>query len=535
MPEFTGHNDLRGYLRAIWRWKWLLLGFLIVVPAAAYVLESGKAKVYDSSALVGINQATVGPVGGGSFSTSNVTAIAQLVTTSPVAAAAADLMHPPANAGQIVSEVTASADPSTNFLTISAQDRSPVRAAEIANAFAHAMSANLQAAAKKQIHDAIARLQTQISSTKRSSPARVGLESQLVQLQENEATQGSEAAILQPAAPASTPAGPHVSRAVELGLIIGLLLGLGAVFLAESADRRLHSPDELEAATKLPMLAAIAPSAFAGDLDTGPQDEEAFHMLRTSLMYFNVAQRLRSILISSAGEQEGKTTVSTRLAVAACRAGHDVILVDADLRRAQVSNRLRIPNSVGLGAVLARTEDISGALRDYPVHDVGAGRLRVLPAGPPPPNPAALISSAEMQNVLRDLESRADLLIVDTPAGLAVSDSLALMGSVSGVVLVGRMHHSTRQTVRRLQKMIESAHGNLLGVVATGVTRGPGYDHYYSKSYAQDGSAPPRTGWRRIIPGRKRGRQPDPMPVPSITPIRGSADHEGSGSSASLR
>jgi capsular exopolysaccharide synthesis family protein len=536
MPEFTGHNDLRGYLRAVWRWKWLLLGFLVVVPAAAYVLESGKPKVYDASALVGINQATVGPSGGGSFSTSNVTAIAQLVTTSPVASAAADLMHPPASASEIASEVTATGDPSTNFLTIAVQDRSPARAAAIANAFAHAMAANLQASAQKQINDAIARITTQISVMPRKNPARAGLEAQLVQLQENKATEGSQAAILQPARPPSAPAGPHISRAVELGLIIGLLLGLGAVFLAESTDRRLHSPDELEAATKLPMLAAIAPTAFASHLDTDPQDEEAFHMLRTALMYFNVDQRLRSVLITSAVEQEGKTTISTRLAIAACRAGHDVVLVDADLRRAQVSNRLGISNVIGLGAVLARTESLGDAVRDYPINDVGAGRLRVLPAGPPPPNPAALISSGEMQNVLRQLETEAELLIVDTPAALAVSDSLALMSSVSGVVLVARMHHSTRQTIRRLQRMIESAHGQLLGVVATGVTKGPGYEHYYPQSYAQDGApGHPRKGWRRLIPGRKGAGGGKPAPVPNLTPIRGDTSHEGSESRAGLR
>jgi succinoglycan biosynthesis transport protein ExoP len=535
MPEFTGHNDLRGYLRAVWRWKWLLLGFLVIVPAAAYVLESGKPKIYDASALVGINQATVGPSGGGSFSTSNVTAIAQLVTTSPVASAAADLMHPPANASEIASEVTATGDPSTNFLTIAVQDRSPTRAAAIANAFAHAMAANLQASAQKQINDAIGRITTQISVMRRKNPARAGLEAQLVQLQENKATEGSQAAILQPATPPSSPAGPHVSRAVELGLIIGLLLGLGAVVLAESADRRLHSPDELEAATKLPMLSAIAPSAFSGDLDTGPQDEEAFHMLRTSLMYFNVDQNLRSVLITSAGEEDGKTTISTRLAIAACRAGHDVVLIDADLRRAQVSRRLGITNSLGLGAVLARTEDLSRMLREYPIDDVGAGRLRVLPAGPPPPNPAALISSGEMKNVLRQLEGEAELLIVDTPAALAVSDSLALVSSVSGVVLVARMHHSTRQTIRRLQRMIESAHGQLLGVVATGVTRGPGYDQYYPKYYTENGSAGhPVKGWRRWAPGRRRGRH-KPAPLPNVAQIRADGGgQESTESSASL-
>ena len=89
-------------------------------------------------------------------------------------------------------------------------------------------------------------------------------------------------------------------------------------------------------------------------------------------------------------------------------------------------------------------------------------------------------------------------MIVDTPAALAVSDSMALMRSVSGVVMVARMNQSSRQTIRRLQRIIESAHGTLLGVVATGATAGPGYEHYYPKYYGATGSNGHGTGSRRL-------------------------------------
>jgi tyrosine-protein kinase Etk/Wzc len=105
-----------------------------------------------------------------------------------------------------------------------------------------------------------------------------------------------------------------------------------------------------------------------------------------------------------------------------------------------------------------------------------------------------------MQNILRELESECDLVIVDTPAALAVSDPVPLMRSVGGVVVVARMNHSTRQTLRRLQKIIEAAQGHLLGVVATGTTAGPGYDHYYPKYYAENGT----NGSGKAAPLRKR-------------------------------
>jgi Mrp family chromosome partitioning ATPase len=112
------------------------------------------------------------------------------------------------------------------------------------------------------------------------------------------------------------------------------------------------------------------------------------------------------------------------------------------------------------------------------------------------------MSSQQMQDLLRELESQSDLVIIDTPAALAVSDPLPLMRMVSGVVLVARMNRSSRQTIRRLQRIIESASGTLLGVVATGVTASPGYDHYYPKYYASNGtngsSKERRLGLRRL-------------------------------------
>jgi capsular exopolysaccharide synthesis family protein len=488
MPEFTGTKDLRSYVRMFLRWKWLFLFFVIAAPAAAYAIQSGKPKVYKSTALVGVNQETVNSAlvsGGGSFSTANIQAVARLVTTTPVADIAASLMHPAANPNQILGEVSASGDTTTNFITISATDRSPTRAAGIANAFARAIGLNQQTAAVAQINSQISALEAQIAHLgSNDSGTKTQLQQQLSQLRAARYTQGNQAAVLQQATPSASPAGPHVRRSMEIALVIGLLLAFGAMSVAENMDRRLRTPEDLEHMTDLPLLAAIAPSAFSGDLHSAKEDEEAFHMLRTSLMYFNVEQPLESVLITSPGEKDGKTTVATRLAVATASAGLRVVLVDADLRRAQVSARLGLHPEAGLGAVIAGERSLSDALVEYRVNtEPDATELRVLPAGPPPPNPAALISSEEMQRVLRELEADSDLVIIDTPAALAVSDPVPLMRNVSGVVLVARMNRSSRQTIRRLQRIVESAHGTLLGVVATGVSAGPGYEGYYPKYY----------------------------------------------------
>ncbi|HWC85563.1 MAG TPA: polysaccharide biosynthesis tyrosine autokinase [Solirubrobacteraceae bacterium] len=494
MPEFTGHHDLRTYLRILWRWKLLALVFIVGAPLAAYLLERGNPAVYRSSALVGVNQTTVNTTllgGGGSFSTTNVTAIAELVKTTPVAEIAAGLLHPPAAPGQILGEVSATGDPTTNFITISAEDHNAARAAQIANAFARAISINRQRVAVAQINSTIAGIVSQLSHLPRTDATqRPALEQQLTQLRAALTTQGNEAAILQAATPSGSPAGPALRRSVELGLVIGLLLAVGAMALAENADRRLRSPSDLEGITDLPLLAAIAPSAFSGQLETTPEDEEAFNTLRTALTYLNVERHLESLLVTSPGEKDGKTTVSTRLAMTMARAGMRVILVDGDLRRAQVSAKLGIQQKAGLATVLSREHSLVETLVEYPVPEPSTGRLKVVPAGPPPPNPSALIGSDEMRRVLRVLEAQSDIVIIDTPAALAVSDPLPLMRNVTGVVLVARMNRSSKETIRRLQRMIVSAHGSLMGVVATGVRSGPGYEHYSYGYQSQNGGRP---------------------------------------------
>jgi len=475
--------------------------FLIVVPVVAYLIQRGKPSVYRSSALVGVSQTTVSPsilTGGGSFSTTNVTAIAQLVTTTPIAAVAADLLHPPARADQIVGEVSASGDPATDFVTISATDRSPTRAAAIANAFAHALSRNLQSNQTTEINRSIASVRSQLSHLRRNNPTRSTLESQLNQLHAARTTQGSNAAILQPATPAGSPTKLNTRRTVEIGLLIGLLLAIGAVVLAENSDRRLRTPKDLENMTELPLLGTIAPSAFSGTVAMSKEDEEAFHMLRTALMYFNLSTRLdpdqtarngglKSILITSPGEKEGKTTVATKLAIVSAEAGQRVILIDADLRRAEVGPRLRVEQKSGLGAVLIGERALWDSVVDYPIDDA-SGRLMVLPAGPAPPRPAVLIGSDAMRALVVEAESHCDLVIIDSPAALAVSDPVPLMRQVSGVMLVARMSSSTRETVGRLQRLVQSAGGVAVGVVATGVKPGLGYEYYSPKYYTSNGS-----------------------------------------------
>jgi capsular exopolysaccharide synthesis family protein len=488
-PQPAEQNDFRAYLRAIWRWKWLMLAFLIAVPAISYALESRKTQEYESSALVNPQavQIDLSEFGGQQATGSqNIQATARLIKTTAVASQAAKLMpNPPPNSGSLLSHVSVDADTETGFLTINATDTSPQRSAQIANAFGRAISQNQASRAQQQIDLFINRLKKQIAQLGSNEQAtRDQLVAQLQRLQSlRDAGTNSGDAVIE-RAQAGSPVGRNTRRAIELGIVIALLLGFGAVAIAENSDRRIRSPDDLESMTGLPLLSAIPSSAFNPAEDEDLRDEEAFQMLRGALMYFNVDQRLKSVVITSPGQEDGKTTVAVRLAQSAARAGRNVILVDADLRRPQIGPRLHTATPEGLGTVLAGESDVWSVLFEVPVSTEGdsqitaQGSLRVLPAGPAAPNPSELLSSERMERVLAELESGADLVIVDSAAALAVSDALPLLRWTTGVVMIARLNRSTRAGVRRLQQIITSANGTLLGVVATGAPSRGGYDGY---------------------------------------------------------
>ena len=478
----------------LWRWRLLFVAVVLIAPLVAYLLVRDKPKVYQSSTLISVSGATVTTPGNtsGSFSTTNLQAIARLVNTSQIANIAAKLLNPPADPGSVAGDVSASADVATNFITITAQAHNPNRAAATANAFASALGTNRTNAAIGELNNQITTLQRQLAATPigpANALARQQLLQQISQLQALRGSQGGNVSVIEQAKPNPTVVSPHIRRTVELGFVIGLLLAIGAVALAENSDRRMRNPADLEEMTKLPLLAAIPSHAFAAPLDSVDGDEEAFQMLRAALTYFNVDRQLRTVVVTSAGQKDGKTTVAIRLALATARAGKHVLLVDADLRRAQVTERLRLNASAGLGDVLAGEIPLSSVLLDYRVQAAKGGSLQILPAGPAPPNPSELLSSQEMMRLMGELERNADVVIIDTPAALAVSDTMPLLQSASGVILVARLNKSTRDAVRRLQRVIASVNGTILGAVATASGPGPGYEGYTYGYASQQGNA----------------------------------------------
>ena len=519
-----GHADLRAYIRVLWRWKLLVLAFVVLIPGAVFAYVSSKPKVYEASALLQVQALAVDT----SLLGANVPApqsqtllsAARLVTTTAVAETAARELGEPRSSGRaLLADVTAIADLQADFIAVSARAPTGRRAAAVANAFASAVVTNRTNDAIGRLNATIGRVDKQLNKitgkTSTARDARKQLSEQLQRLRTLRAAQGNNARVVEPAIASTSPVAPRVTRLVILAAIVALLLAFGAVVLAQGSDRKIRDPSELEELTGRPLLSAVPRSAF-GD---GPNDgasEEAFQTLRASLMYFNVDREIKSVLITSPAQGDGKTTVATNLARAMARAGKDVILVDADLRRPQVAWRFDVPGAAGLGGVLVGQTGLEQAFVE-PEADSLAGRLRVMPAGPPPPNPSELLASKRMKRLIEMLSERCDLVIIDSTPLLTVSDSLPLIEVVSGTVLVARIDGTSKDAVKRLQGVVANAGGMLLGAVATGTAATALYGgHGYG--YRQDASANGTA--LRPAPASRPGA-PRPLPTRPPPPAKG--------------
>lgn len=214
--------------------------------------------------------------------------------------------------------------------------------------------------------------------------------------------------------------------------------------------------------------------------DPSAAASEAFRVLRTNIQFLGLDQPLKTILVTSASPAEGKTTTIANLAVAFAQSGMRVCIVDADLRRPMVAKTFDIDNWSGLTTALLGQKSVESTVRETTVPG-----LYVLPSGPIPPNPAELLGSQRMTNLLAELEANFDMVLVDTPPILAVTDAAVLAPKVGGVVLVVRSGKVDRRQALRAKEALAAVKANVLGAVL-GAVEGDGEDGYYYYYYGSN-------------------------------------------------
>jgi len=489
--------DIHQWGRLMWRRKWLLLAIVIAIPAAVYVGSSLLPKTYQSKTTINVQETADAStlLSTRIRSQSDMAEAQTLIKTTVVARRAAHLLgKPPSTARQLLGHISvAPTNPSEsdrNFLTITAQPSNPIEAARIANAFARAVAKTRTSTAINSINRSIATLATQGASDVAGKSSAEALALQLQQLRLLRAGQTGTTPIVEAAVPAAVPISPKPRRNTAIALILALLIAAGLAPLLDRLDRRIREPAELEELLEKPLLAMIPDDAFPGH-PPGPNVRESFQTLRASLTYFNVDRSLSTLVVTSPIQQDGKTTVAVNLALAYAFDERDVVLVDGDLRRPQVATRLGQEVSVGLDAVLVGERAVSEALVDV---DAGAGRLRILPGVTPPPNPAVLLGSERMRLLLSQLSEEVDVVLIDTPGLLAVSDAIPLINQAAGSLVVARLDRTARDAVQRTNQVIAAAGGTVLGSVVTGAHAGGIYGYYGYYGYPAYGEDDDRDG-----------------------------------------
>jgi Mrp family chromosome partitioning ATPase len=354
-----------------------------------------------------------------------------------------------------------------------------------------------------------------------------------------EALQTANASVVQPA-DQYVQVQPKPKRNGILGLVLGIVLGLGLALLWEALDTRVRSAEEV--GMKLGGLTLLArvpsPSRRTRDehrlvmLDdpTGTQ-AETFRMLRTNLDFVSLGRDARTILVTSAVEQEGKSTTIANLAIAMARAGQRVVLVDLDLRRPYIDKFFGVEGpgvtQVALGhvpldqalATIALAEPGSaeaivaqpnsgGHAQGNGGNGNGNGRtavkglLKVLPAGPIPPDPGEFVNTQALSQILAELRNQFDVVLVDAPPVLRVGDAMTLTTKVDGVIVVVRMKIARRQMLHELARQLTSMPTPVLGFVTTAAGEEDGYGYGYGHAYG--GYAKPYVKEKQ--PKRERNR-----------------------------
>jgi capsular polysaccharide biosynthesis protein len=408
MPERPADaSTLADFVRVARRRKWIIVQALVLVPIVAVFHAVRKPNLYESSAQVLLNrQSVVSTIAGtpdvySSQDPTRYSSTQSFLARSPEVAAhvVKDVKIPGLDVGGFLASSRVSAAENADVLTFTVQSTVPDYAQREANAYANEFvkyraTLDTQAinSALVQLGDRIAALQRQGKATSSYFQVLSDRQQQLLTMKE---LQKQNTVISRPAG-LGYKISPRPKRDAILGLALGLALGLGLAFLREALDTRLRSAEEVGDRLGLPLLGRLPepPRALRSNFglvmlqDPYTPQGETFRMLRTNIDLTNLDRRARTIMITSALEQEGKTTTAANLAVALARAGRHAILVDFDLRRPAVDRYFDLRGRPGLTDVALGDVTLDEALATIALPEFqGTGSLQVLPSGPTPPDP----------------------------------------------------------------------------------------------------------------------------------------------------
>jgi capsular exopolysaccharide synthesis family protein len=310
--------------------------------------------------------------------------------------------------------------------------------------------------------------------------------------------QVSNVRILDRALPSGFPIRPNVARNLLLAIIFGLVGGVALAFGAEYLDRTITSQQQVEETLGLTFL-GIVPSiernkdGTAQDLyvHTGPKSAvaECLRAVRTNLLFMSPEKPLKTIMVTSSGPQEGKTTTATSLAITMAGSGNRVLLVDGDMRRPRIHRIFGVPSHGGLSSLILGDGSLASVIQPTVVEN-----LSVLPCGPIPPNPAELLHTAAFQRILSEAAQRFDRVIIDSPPIGVVADAVVMATQVDGTLVVLKAGKTDRDVARQAVKQLTDVRAPVFGAVLNDLDLSDQkygqYSYYYQYGYYYGESRP---------------------------------------------
>ncbi len=495
--------DLKAYLLILWRRKLVIVITVGVIMAIVVIGNALTQRIYAASATLRVSTVPAGstsyvPV---DYAERLMNTYIRLATGSSVAVELKQrlgLNHRPS--------IKAAAVTNTELIRLTVEDPSPDLAANAANELADILldrigASNVVGARAAALDLQLTQMQSEIDQARQDylrqatqSPGdaegllaaqktidvKQGIYATLLQQREQarlaDALQASSVSVVEQAVVPTTPVRPPTALNFALGLVVALWAGGGLAFLFEYLDTRLYTLDQFELVPALSVVGRIPTVKGKGStlFTRDSSYEEALRRLRTTLFASNRGAPFHTLMVTSAEQGEGKSTLVANFAVALAESKRKVIVVDCDLRRPMLHALFKLPNQTGLSSLLRETATLDEAIQNGPLPG-----LQVLTSGPLPSNPVELLDASQMVAVMCELVGRWDIVLFDTPAVMPVTDAAVLAPLMDGVLLLVMRGKSGAQAVKAAYEQMVNVGAHVAGLVINRAETHGKYSHYY--------------------------------------------------------
>jgi capsular exopolysaccharide synthesis family protein len=508
--EFGTDGSLRSYALVVRKRKWWVIAFTLGGIAVGLAISFATPRQYAATAQVLVQPTSqAGALGTTQqpVTSTDVQTMQQLVTSAPVTASVRRTLGsaPPVTASQVAQ---------TNVIDITAIATRPAQAAKVANTYANAFVSEQRAVALASLEAAEAQLRNQINAIgqqiKQLGPAasnssqqsalanqQAVLNEQLTQMQVSGTNVSGGVALVTSAQAPASPSSPKPTEDGMLGLAAGLILGLAAAFVREGVDDAVSSTEMAEEYAGTTVLAAVPmvtswkkrdkPLVVSLARPMSPA-AEAYRSLRTSLQFARQERDVRTILVTSPTAAEGKTATLSNLGAMFAQTGQRVVLVSCDLRKPRLGEFFGVSEQQGLTTAILGEQPLEKVIQPLP----GDDNLWMLASGQLPPNPAELLNGTRIQEVFAALRRHFDLVLIDSPPVLPVTDAVLLASGADATLLVMAAGRTRRGDLRRAADKLAQVNARVVGLVLNETSRRGGYGYQYGYgSYLSEVALPP--------------------------------------------